>query len=105
MQIKFNTEFFPSQPIIGNAGNPQILDTTGDNWAFYQQILLSSNYLFNTNFPFPKINMKNFAINGRIYNSSNQSTYLNNLMYNNPTYTFTPQSVNADTALGMSNFH
>lgn len=35
MQIKFNTEFFPSQPIIGNAGNPQILDTTGDNWAFY----------------------------------------------------------------------
>lgn len=35
MQIKFGTEFFPSQPINGNAGNPFTLDTTGDAWPFY----------------------------------------------------------------------
>lgn len=63
MQIKLNTSYYPSQPIVGNAGNPQLVDTSGDNWPFYEQLLLSNNFLFNTNFPFPKINQKNFAIN------------------------------------------
>lgn len=89
MQIKFNADYYPSQPIIGNAGNPQILDTTGDNWAFYQQILLSNNYLFNTNFPCPKINTKNFAINGRIYNVKKTDPFWEISMYNNLTYQWT----------------
>lgn len=105
MQIKFNADYYPSQPITGNAGNPQYLDTTGDNWDFYQQLLLSNNYLFNTNFPCPKINQKNFAVNGRIYNTSNKNTFYDPLMNQNFTYKWTSASVNADTAMGMPSFH
>lgn len=105
MQIKYNTEFFPSQPITGNAGNPCILDTTGDCWPFYEQILLSTNYLFNTNMPVPKINTKNFAINGRCYNVTNTAPYYDPIIYNNPLYQWTSSTVNADTAMGMANFH
>jgi len=35
MQIKLDTNFYPSQPIVGNAGNPEQLDNTGDNWPYY----------------------------------------------------------------------
>lgn len=105
MQIKFNTEFFPTQPITGNAGNPCTLDTTGDVWPFYEQILLSTNFMFNTNIPLPKINPKNFAINGRCYNPANTATYYDPAMYNNPTYQWKTASVNTDTAMGMSQFH
>lgn len=91
--------------MTGNAGNPQTIDTTGDCWSFYEQILLSSNYMFNTNIPTPKINMKNFAINGRCYNPKNTNTFWDPNMSGNPTYSFTAQSVNTDTALGMSSFH
>lgn len=49
--------------------------------------------------------MKNFAINGRCYNPKNTQTFWDPTMSNNATYTFTSNSVNADTALGMSNFH
>jgi hypothetical protein len=104
-QVKFNTEFFPSQPIIGNAGNPQALDQTGDNWPFYEQLLLSSNFLFNTNIPLPKINQKNFAVNRRCYNPKNTATYYPAALICNPAYTWTPDSVNTDTAMGMPSFH
>ena len=31
MQLKFNTDFYPSQPIVGNGGNPMMVDYSGDN--------------------------------------------------------------------------
>jgi len=34
MQLKFNTDYYPPQPLVGNAGNPQMIDTTGDNSVF-----------------------------------------------------------------------
>lgn len=105
MQIKLNTDYYPSQPIIGNAGNPQALDTTGDAWPFYEQILLSSNFLFNTNIPLPKINIKNFAVNARCYNVNNRNTMFDKDMLHNPNYTFTSNSVNLDTAMGYTHFH
>lgn len=106
MQIKFGTEYFPSQPIIGNAGNPSTLDTTGDAWPFYEQLLLSSNFLFNTNLPTPKINIKNFAINGRCYNANNKNTFLDpSLSLYSASYVYSSNSINTDTALGQSHFH
>lgn len=61
--------------------------------------------MFNTNIPCPKINMKNFAINGRCYNTKNTKTFWDPQMSGNASYTFTSSTVNADTALGMSSFH
>lgn len=61
--------------------------------------------MFNTNFPTPKINMKNFAINARCYNTSNVSTFWDPLMLNNTSYNWQTPSVNADTAMGMTSFH
>jgi len=81
------------------------LDTTGDCWPFYEQLLLSSNFLFNTNLPTPKINMKNFAINGRCYNPKNTNTFYDPQMFQNPNYQFTTTSINCDTALGYANLH
>lgn len=75
MQFKINLDYYPTQPIIGNGGNPEDLDETGDNWPYYQLILLSNNFLFNTNIPYPKINQKNFAVNRRCYNPANTNTY------------------------------
>jgi hypothetical protein len=34
MQLKANTVYYPVQPILGNAGNPEAIDQTGDNWNF-----------------------------------------------------------------------
>lgn len=54
-----------------------MIDQTGDNWPYYQLILLSNNFLFNTNVPQPKVNKKNFAINSRIYDASNNKPLYN----------------------------
>lgn len=116
MQIKANGSYYPLQPILGNAGNPQTVDTTGDNWPFYQALLLSNNFLFNTNVPAPRINQKNFAINGRIYDTSNRATFLPDTLYDTnkaTTYpnayavldSFNTNPINFDTALGQSWFH
>jgi hypothetical protein len=75
-------------------------------------LLLSNNYLFNTNFPIPRINQKNFAVNGRCYDASNTNMLLSNSLYN-PGATQTPISlgafnkttVNTDTAMGQAWFH
>ena len=105
-QLKFNVDYMPPQPIVGNAGNPQYLDTTGDNSAFLKQILMSNGFLFNTNVPQPKINPFNFALNGRIYNPANQNPLYELAMYRAPsTYVWSQNSVNGDTALGQSYFH
>lgn len=115
LQFKANGSYYPLQPIQGNAGNPESLDTTGDNWNYYELLLLSNNFLFNTNVPLPKINQKNFAINGRIYNTSNMNTLLPSTLYQlAPVSTgalatslssFATATVNADTAMGQSWFH
>lgn len=50
--------------------------------------------------------MKNFAINGRPYNVANMNTFYNtNMPIQGCSYNWQPNSVNADTAMGMSHFH
>lgn len=82
MQLKANGMYYPLQPIQGNGGNPETTNTTSDNWNFYEPLLLSNNYLFSTNTPMPRINQKNFAINGRCYDTNNRRTYLDKSIYN-----------------------
>lgn len=89
MQFKANGFYYPLQPILGNAGNPDTLDTSGDNWDFYEPLLLSNNFLFNTNTPMPRINTKNFAVNGRCYNTANTGTMMPPQYYNYPAKTYT----------------
>lgn len=76
MQFKANGSWYPLQPIIGNGGNPEDVGTSGDNWDFYETLLLNNNFLFNTNVPCPRINQFNFAINGRIYDTSRKEPLL-----------------------------
>jgi hypothetical protein len=74
--------------------------------------LLSNNYLFSTNTPLPKINKKNFAINGRIYDTTNTKTLYpvsslnrtNNCDFNNIDV-LNIANTNPDTAMGQSWFH
>ena len=66
---------------------------------------MSNNFLFNTNHPFPKINQKNFAVNGRCYDVTNKNTLYPKNMINNSSYQITQQSFNMDTAMGMSAYH
>jgi hypothetical protein len=69
-------------------------------------LLLSSNRLFSANHPTPKINQKNFAVNERCYNINNGMTFFNPKIYdNNNNWTFGPDIINQDTAMGMANFH
>ena len=102
MQIRLKTQFYPSQPIVGNAGNPEYYQGQSDNAPFLRQLYLSNNYIFNLNTPMPKINRVNFAINGRNYNVKNTQTFYDPDMYLNPNYKWTQNSVNIDTAMGMS---
>lgn len=75
-------------------------------------ILLSNNYLFSTNTPAPKINKKNFAINGRIYDTSNTKTLYPTAVLNRAASvnlddleSITITNSNPDTAMGQSWFH
>lgn len=120
MQFKANGNFFPLQPVLGNAGNPQSLDNTGDNWEYYELLLLANNYFMNANTPLPKINTRNFAINGRFYDVNNKKTYQPMETANTEVYPPTTgqisltnyvtalnqlNKINGDTALGQSWFH
>lgn len=42
-----------------------------------QLLLTAYNYLFTTNIPQPRINIYNFAINGRCYDPSNTMPLIN----------------------------
>lgn len=68
-------------------------------------VMLSNNFLFNTNHPSPKINTKNFAINSRPYNYKNVKPLFDIDMFGNPHYQMGTHSFNYDTAMGMSMFH
>lgn len=105
MQLKFNTDYFPPQPIVGNAGNPFYLDSTGDNTDFLELLLLANDYKFATNTPHPRINSHNFAINARCYDPSNTKTLYPNSMLNGAITSMTANDFNTDTAMGLSWFH
>lgn len=107
-QIKFNLDYYPPQPIIGNAGCPEMVDTTGDNRDFLEQILVSNNYLFSANYPNPKINAFNFALNRRIYDPSVAGALYNGTNVNQgtiPTINNMDGLINPHTAMGQSYFH
>ena len=65
--------------------------------------------------PLPRINQKNFAINGRIYDTSSNATLFPTSLYNttqpdwNSTYNSLNSGswaqINTSTAMGMSWFH
>lgn len=69
------------------------------------------------NIPLPRINQKNFAINGRIYDTTKTTTLLNPSIYNmqlnapdwNTTYNavnnIAATGINTETAFGYSWFH
>ncbi len=67
--------------------------------------MLSNNFLFNTNHPSPKINTKNFAINGRPYRTENNWSLYDSNMRDNVNYVPNATSFNFDTAMGMSKYH
>jgi hypothetical protein len=96
------------------------LDNTGDNWEYYELLLLANNYFLNVNTPLPKINTKNFAINGRFYDVNNKKTYQPIETANTEVFPPTTSAItltnyvtalnqlnkiNGDTALGQSWFH
>lgn len=105
MQLKFNTDFYPAQPITGNGGCPVQIDQSGDNSEFLQYLLMTYNYRFATNTPQPRINSFNFAVNARNYDPTQTTSFYNpNTLFNN-TATLNATTVNMDTAMGMPWFH
>jgi hypothetical protein len=69
-------------------------------------VMLSNNYLFNVNSPSPRVNAKNFAINGRCYDPKIRASYLDpQIAVQGSAYKWTSKSINGETALGLSHFH
>ncbi len=68
-------QYYPPQPIMGNAGNPIAIDITGDNSNFLDQIYWSKNYNFQSSVPIPRINPFNFSVNQRCYDVTNSATF------------------------------
>lgn len=60
--------------------------------------------MFSSN-PLPRINVYNFAVNARPYDVANTRPMYDLEMRNNTDYTFGPNSVNSDTAMGMPFIH
>lgn len=62
--------------------------------------------MFVTNVPQPRINSYNFAINGRCYDPSNTKPMYDPAILTGKTgSTITGETINGDTAMGMSHFH
>lgn len=61
--------------------------------------------MFVTNIPQPRINSYNFAINGRCYDVTQNTSYFDKNMFNNGNYSWSLNSVNGDTAMGLPHFH
>jgi len=98
-------EYFPSQALSGNGGNPIAIDNTGDNGIFLEQMNMANGFAFCKTVPMPKINAYNFAINDRCYNILNTHTLYDPSMIDDPKYVWTSSSINYDTAMGMANIH
>lgn len=75
MQIKYDVRWYPPQPIIGNAGNPYMLDSTGNCQPFLETLLRSRDLTF-THLPLGITNNLNFALNGRPFNTANTNPLL-----------------------------
>jgi hypothetical protein len=57
-------DYFPSQPLSGNGGNPIQMDSTGDNSIFIDQIYMSNGfYLSSKPASVCRINAFNFSLN------------------------------------------
>lgn len=63
--------------------------------------------MFSTNYPHPRINKYNFAVNNRIYNPKNTNTFYPVAMFQDPTNMSWMQNpgINGDTAMGCSYDH
>jgi hypothetical protein len=90
---------------MGNGGNPMMLDNSGDNSIFLENIFYSHNYMFSNLTASPRINAYNFAINGRCYDVTNADTLYDPTMINNVDFGWSSSAVNADTAMGISSIH
>lgn len=106
-QIRFNTDYFPAQPILGNGGNPVLVDSSGDNSQFLMRLLTAYNYKFTTQIPQPRINAFNFAINARCYDPTNTNTAikLSQVGQGVAGSVLVPGNFNTDTAIGYPSFH
>ena len=101
---KIGVDYWPPQPFKGNGGNVCSNNIDDDNSVFVENIYWNNNYMFSKS-SLPRINAFNFAINDRPYAVSNKNTFYDPNMLGNHNYTFTSNSVNADTALGMAWIH
>lgn len=98
-------EYYPTQPLTGNGGNPMDYDAMGSNGIFLEQINLSNGYFFSNMSPMHKINCFNFALNERPYNIFNTHPMYDSAIIDNVDYSWGAGSVNYDTAMGMSLIH
>ena len=98
-------DYYPSQPLSGNGGNPIQVDSSGDNSVFLEQVFYSNNYMFSHLTAMPRMNAYNFAINERCYNIENTNTLYDPGMINNSQYVWGKDSINTDTAMGYSSIH
>lgn len=109
LQIKFDAKWYPPQPIIGNAGNPEMLDSTGNVQPFLEMAYRSGDQLFNNRMPMGIINAFNFSINSRIFDPSNTLTLLPPTNVTTTQYLKaninSPAQINTDTAMGYSWLH
>jgi hypothetical protein len=101
---KLATDYWPPQPFKGNSGNVTSNNIDDDNAIFIENIYWQNNYMFQRN-SLPRINPYNFAVNSRPYDPTNRNTFYDPNMLDNQSYSFTPNSVNCDTALGMPYIH
>lgn len=65
----------------------------------------SNGYMFSNLTAAPRINSYNFAINERCYNPANQQWFYDSSLRGNIYYAWNTNSINHDTAMGMSWIH
>ena len=108
MQFKYDTKWYPPQPITGNAGNPYYVDTTGNVQPYLFQLLRSKDLLF-ARCPTGITNAINFAINSRPYNvQDTRSLFPVPTSTNNQfttRYVTKNTNLNTNTAMGYPFFH
>lgn len=73
MQFRYDIKWYPPQPIVGNAGNPYTLDSTGNCNPFIMSLRRSRDLVF-THLPQGITNNINFCINGRLWDYTNTNS-------------------------------
>lgn len=72
------------------------------------QLLKSQDFMFNTNYPHPKINRYNFAINSKCYDPYKKGSYWPTVIYDHSDpkkISIWPSLINGDTAMGLPYLH